>query len=603
VTINELLHAGAVDRGRSIALEDVDRSGMSFERLDDLTRQVAAQLAASGVRRTHRVAIVLPNGPAMATSLLGVMRVATAAPLNPGLTRSEHAFYLRDLDARLLVVAERDRSEASAAAAELGVPVVTVVTGAAGEISLSWPGGSEVSSWGDAESDDPEATATDIALVLHTSGTTAKPKIVPLSHENLCRSAHNVAASLELRSADRCMNVMPLFHIHGLVASVLASLSAGSSVVCTPGFEAARFFDWFETARPSWYSAVPTMHQAILARADTSRCEMVARSDLRLVRSSSASLPPSVSTQIEERFGVPVIEAYGMTEAAHQMASNPLPPQERKPGSVGRAAGPEIAIADADGRMLAPTEIGEVVIRGSNVMSGYDGVANRSAHFFGDGWFRTGDQGYLDADGYLFLTGRLKEIINRGGETIAPRAIDEALLEHPDVAQAVAFAVPDPTLGEEVAAAVVVTGGVTEVDLQDFLSDRLSWARLPKRIILLDEIPKGATGKVQRIGLAAQLGVSSVRRPADAAIVDADDQASSATVEQVAALWREVLELDEVSLDAAFLEAGGDSVSAVSLALRVEAEFAVDLPLMAFFDAPTVRRQAALVDELRATGS
>jgi acyl-CoA synthetase (AMP-forming)/AMP-acid ligase II len=253
--------------------------------------------------------------------------------------------------------------------------------------------------------------------------------------------------------------------------------------------------------------------------------------------------------------------------------------------------------------MLAPTEIGEVVIRGSNVMSGYDGVANRSAHFFGDGWFRTGDQGYLDADGYLFLTGRLKEIINRGGETIAPRAIDEALLEHPDVAQAVAFAVPDPTLGEEVAAAVVVTGGVTEVDLQDFLSDRLSWARLPKRIILLDEIPKGATGKVQRIGLAAQLGVSSVRRPADAAIVDADDQASSATVEQVAALWREVLELDEVSLDAAFLEAGGDSVSAVSLALRVEAEFAVDLPLMAFFDAPTVRRQAALVDELRATGS
>jgi oxalate---CoA ligase len=392
---------------------------------------------------------------------------------------------------------------------------------------------------------------------------------------------------------------MPLFHIHGLVAALLASSYAGASVVCTPGFEAPKFFQWFEAADPTWYTAVPTMHQSVLSRTGSAERDLVARSGLRLIRSSSASLPPSVLRDLEDAFGVPVIEAYGMTEAAHQMTCNPLPPLTRKPGSVGLAAGPEVAIADAHGRMLAESEIGEVVIRGSNVMSAYDGIDDQAGHFHTDGWFRTGDQGYLDPEGYLFLTGRLKEIINRGGETIAPRAIDEALLEHPKVAQAVAFAVPDPSLGEEVAAAVVAREGaaVSESELQDFLVGRLSWARMPKRILVLDQIPKGATGKVQRIGLADQLGLQSVHKSADER-VDDDLRPADATMQRLAALWTDVLDVADVGADDPFLDVGGDSVSATALVIRVENEFSVEVPLMAFFDAATIRRQAALVDQL-----
>ena len=519
-TITELLAAAADERGDADAVADLVRPASSHRSLNELTARLGSELRRFGVGHNDRVAIALPNGAEMATVVLAVARVATASPLNPGLTTSEFEFYLSDLDARLVLVAEDDRTEATAAARGLGVPIAVVMPAAdaaAGHVTLRWSDGPRPAPHEGAVTDARDASKDDIALVLHTSGTTSKPKIVPLSHENLCRSAANVASALELNPSDRCLNVMPLFHIHGLVAALLASLHAGGSIVCTPGFDASKFFDWFETARPTWYTAVPTMHQSILSRAGAAERELVARSELRLVRSSSASLPPSVLRDLEEAFGVPVIEAYGMTEAAHQMTSNPLPPRVRKPGSVGLAAGPDVAIADAAGRMLPATEVGEVVIRGSNVMSAYDGLDDPSGHFHPDGWFRTGDQGYLDAERYLFLTGRLKEIINRGGETIAPRAIDEALLEHPDVAQAVAFAVADPALGEEVAAAVVPTEtatGITERQLQDSLLGRLSWARMPKRILVLDEIPKGATGKVQRIGLARAAGARD-RAPFD----------------------------------------------------------------------------------------
>lgn len=601
-TITELLRTVGGARADAIAIADLVRPGLSHRALDGLTERLGSELRRLGVAPNDRVAISLPNGAEMATVVLAVARVATAAPLNPGLTRSEFDFYLADLDARLVLVAEDDRSEATSAARALGLGVVTVgsIPGArAGEVAIHLSDGPEPAAIRDAVGEPREALPDDVALVLHTSGTTARPKIVPLTHENLCRSAANVAATLNLTPGDRCLNVMPLFHIHGLVAALLASTSAGASVVCTPGFDAPRFFEWFEAARPTWYTAVPTMHQAVLSRTGTAQRELIARSGLRFVRSSSASLPPSVLTDLEEAFGVPVIEAYGMTEAAHQMASNPLPPRERKLGSVGLAAGPEVAIADANGRFLGESEVGEVVIRGSNVMSAYDGIEDQSGQFHADGWFRTGDQGYLDADGYLFLTGRLKEIINRGGETVAPRAIDEALLEHPQVAQAVAFAVPDQSLGEEVAAAVVVRDGaeLTEAELQDFLLGRLSWARMPKRILVLDEIPKGATGKVQRIGLAGRLGLESVHKPTDDQ-VDHGLDPSDETIRRLAALWRDVLDVSDIGVDDPFLEVGGDSISATALVIRVETEFSVEVPLMAFFDAATIRRQAALVDRL-----
>ena len=346
--------------------------------------------------------------------------------------------------------------------------------------------------------------------MLHTSGTTSRPKIVPLTARNICASAGNIARTLELTPADRCLNVMPLFHIHGLIAAVLSTVHAGAAISCTPGFDALRFFGWLEEVRPSWYTAVPTMHQAIVSRAPRN-AEAVQGARLRFIRSSSASLPVPVLTALEETFGCPVIEAYGMTEASHQMASNPLPPAPRKPGTVGVAAGPEVAIMAEDGQLLPQGEVGEIVIRGENVTPGYQNNPKANAENWTDGWFRTGDQGALDADGYLSIRGRLKEIINRGGEKVSPREVDDVLMNHPAVAQCVTFAVPHDKLGEEVGAAIVLKDGQSAeaAEIRDFAAKSLAPFKVPRRILFLDEIPKGATGKLQRIGLAEKLGLSA----------------------------------------------------------------------------------------------
>jgi oxalate---CoA ligase len=349
----------------------------------------------------------------------------------------------------------------------------------------------------------------DTSMVLHTSGTTSRPKIVPLSQANLAASAQHIARTLAFTAADRGLNIMPLFHIHGLIAGVLTPLSAGSFVFCTPGFNALKFFGWMDECAPTWYTAVPTMHQAIVARA-AKNTEVIARHPLRFVRSSSSSMPPQVIAELEAAFGAALIESYGMTEATHQMASNPLPPAVRKPGSVGIAAGPEVAVMDEAGALLPRGATGEIVIRGPNVTAGYESNAKANAEAFTNGWFRTGDQGVMDDEGYLSITGRLKEIINRGGEKVSPREIDEILMDHPAVAQVVCFGMPHAKLGEEVAAAVVLREGAasSERELQAFVSGRAAEFKVPKRILILDEIPRGATGKLQRIGLAAKLGLA-----------------------------------------------------------------------------------------------
>ncbi len=480
-----------------------------------LAAQTRAALRAAGVGMGDRVAIVLPNGPAMAAAFLTVAQAAVTAPLNPAYRREEFDFYLSDLGARAVILPEGPGGAAEAAAQALGLTV----------LRLAEPEGAPAGTFRLAAGTGPGAAAGDggapgpgdVALILHTSGTTSRPKIVPLTQGNLAASARHIGAALALSPADRCLNVMPLFHIHGLVAAVTASLAAGGSVWCAPGFDALRFFGWLSEADPTWFTAVPTMHQAILARARRN-AEAIARSRLRLVRSSSASLPPQVFAELSAAFGVPVIESYGMTEAAHQMASNPLPPRAQKPGSVGVAAGPEVRIADeAESRLLPDGATGEVVISGPNVTPGYEGnpEANARSFFLAGGrrWFRTGDQGRLDAEGYLWLTGRLKEIINRGGEKVSPLEVDAVLMDHPAVAQAVAFALPHEKLGEEVAAAVVLRDGAeaTEAEIRAFAAGRLAAFKVPRQVVIVPEIPKGATGKLQRIGLAARLGLGAAR--------------------------------------------------------------------------------------------
>ncbi len=498
--LRELLATGA---DTAPALSAPGRAPLSFGALRALIARTVATLNAAGIGRNERVAIVLPNGPEMAACYMACASGVTSAPLNPAYRADEFEFYLSDLNAKALIVERGSASPAVEVARKLGVRVVELVAGeAAGDFTLDLPAGSPAAHGGPAEPDD-------VSMVLHTSGTTSRPKIVPLSQRNLAASAQNIRDTLRFTAGDCGLNIMPLFHIHGLIAGVLAPLAAGSQVFCTPGFNALKFFAWMDEAKPTWYTAVPTMHQAIIARAPKN-LDVIARHPLRFMRSSSSSMPPQVIAELEAIFKAPLVEAYGMTEATHQMCSNPLPPAVRKPGSVGLAAGPEVAIMGEDGSLLPRGAIGEIVIRGPNVTAGYENNAKANAEAFTNGWFRTGDQGQMDAEGYVSLTGRLKEIINRGGEKVSPREVDEILMDHPAVAQVVCFGMPHPKLGEEVAAAVVLREGQTstERELQAFVSSRAAEFKVPKRILIMDEIPKGATGKLQRIGLAQKLGLA-----------------------------------------------------------------------------------------------
>lgn len=499
-TIVKLLEHGPA---HAPAIFAPDSEPLKYGKLREHVTRVVAKLNSWGLGRNNRVAIVLPNGPHMATAFVSVAAGATAAPLNPSYPAEEFSFFLQDLDASALILMANSESPARIVARRRNIPIIEL------EPNKEIAGLFELHSERAASPGSKNSIATDdTALILHTSGTTSRPKIVPLSHGNLVASSRHIAQTLALSTDDCCLNIMPLFHIHGLLAALLSSLAAGGSVVCTPGFNALKFFAWMADFKPSWYTAVPTMHQAILGRAVRNR-DTIEMNPLRFIRSSSSSLPPQVMNELEETFRTPVIESYGMTEAAHQMASNPLPPAQRKPGTVGPAAGPEIAIMDEVGSVLSRGEIGEVVIRGANVTRGYEGSPEANAVAFSDGWFRTGDQGTIDGDGYLTITGRLKEIINRGGEKISPREVDEVLMDHPDISQVVTFAVPHEKLGEDVAVAVVLAEGVRlDADtLRAFVRGRLADFKVPRQVVFVEEIPKGQTGKLQRIGLGEKLGL------------------------------------------------------------------------------------------------
>jgi acyl-CoA synthetase (AMP-forming)/AMP-acid ligase II len=458
---------------------------------DDLRSQVeslAASLAGAGVRRGDRIGIALPNGLPTIVSFLAASIAGTAAPLNQAYREDEFRFYLDDTSARVLLLPP-DGAEAARKAAGDTVRVLTVDMDARGTVQLTGGNGRATLS---------PVSIDDTALILHTSGSTGRPKRVPLSHANLSISAGNVARTYDLTPDDVSLCVMPLFHVHGLVASVLATFATGGTVVVPGKFNPLSFWRVALDHRATWYSAVPTLHQLLLARATPGAPKPAGAERLRFIRSCSASLAPQVMQDLESAFGAPVLEAYGMTEAAHQMSSNPLPPAARKPGSVGSGTGVRISIMDDAGRHLATGERGEVVIQGPNVIRGYENNPEANATSFVDGWFRTGDQGFLDESGYLSLTGRLKELINRGGEKISPREVDEVLLTHPKIAEAVCFGTPHPTWGEEVAAAVVVSEPVTEAELQSFCKERLAEFKRPKQIFITDTIPRTATGKIQR---------------------------------------------------------------------------------------------------------
>ena len=545
-----------------------------------------------GIAPGDRVAMTVADGLPAAVSFFGLAPACALAPFNPHYTAAEFDRLFADLRPRALVVAGADPAAAIAAAEARGVPVWRIVAPADDN---GWRlDGSPVAP----PAPDRPGAPTDVALMLYTSGTTSRPKLVPLTQGNLCASAWAIARTLALTPGDRCLNVMPLFHIHGLVAGLLASLAGEASVVCTPGFSAADFLAWAAATGPTWYTAVPTMHQAVLAHA-ARQPDAAGRLRFRFVRSSSAALSPQVMEAIERVFAAPVVEAYGMTEASHQMASNPLPPGRRKPGTVGRPAGAAIAIfAEDRAEPRAAGESGEICIRGAGVTAGYLDNPEANAAAFADGWFRTGDQGTIDADGYLTITGRIKELINRGGEKIAPREVDEALLAHPAVASAVAFPIPDPNYGEQVAAAVVLRAGAdaTPEELQRFAAERLADFKVPRRLVIRDALPTGPTGKIQRIGMAEALGLSLKA----AAAVPGEAAADPELEREVARVWCQVLGVAEVPPGAEFLDLGGDSIAALRLVNRLRASLKVEIGMADFLTAATVREQAIVLARARA---
>lgn len=449
---------------------------LTYDQLRARVCAMAAGFRAAGIRAGDRISIALPNGADTIVAFLAASMAGAAAPLNPNYKYEEFLFYMEDTNARALVA---DGNEAARrAAADRGIPVFSPELAAQGPMPQPDPGA--------------------VALVLHTSGSTGRPKRVPLRHRNLALSVATIAATYRLSHEDVSLGLMPLFHVHGLMASTLSTFYSGGTVVVPARFNALAFWRLVREQNVTWYSAVPSIHQLVLARGRGGDHR------LRFVRSCSSALAPDLMRRMEDLFGVPVLEAYGMTEASHQMASNPLPPGARKPGSVGCATGVGIRIMDESGAAVASGQAGEVCIDGPTVIREYENNPEATAKsFFGD-WFRTGDQGILDRDGYLHLTGRLKELINRGGEKIGPREIDEVLLAHPAVNEAVCFGMPHPTWGEEVAAAVVLREGAeaNEAGLIAFCRERLAEFKCPKRIHIVNALPRTASGKIQRLTVA-----------------------------------------------------------------------------------------------------
>jgi acyl-CoA synthetase (AMP-forming)/AMP-acid ligase II len=568
------------------------RAPLSFGRLYQHIEEVERGLRAMGIGRHDRIAIVLPNGPESALAILAAAASATCAPINPAYRTDEIAKYFADLQPRALIVQAGLDTPARRAALDRGVRVIELATRVDAEAGLFTLRG-ELSQARSTESPAPD----DITLLISTSGTTSRPKIVPQTHAKVCASADAHSTALALTQCDRCLNILPLFHGHGLIATLIASLGAGASVVCTPGLDVNRFSAWLTKFEPTWYSGVPAMHQAILGHTRHNR-DRLSDSRLRFVRSSSAPLPPRLFAELEHGFDTCVIEWYGMSEvAAAPIACNPLRPS--KPGSVGLPVDLDVGIMDEIGALLPRGQSGQVVVRGATVMAGYDGDPNATAAAFAGDWFKTGDLGYFGDDGYLFLTGRIREMINRGGEKIAPQQVDEVLLDHPAVAEAVTFAIPHPTLGEDVAAAVVLRphAAATPKDIRQFASGRIADFKVPRQVHIVTQIPKSQTGKVQRIGMANQLGLAT-----DAAI-PLTSVAPRTPVEKVlAVIWAEVLQVEQVLVHDNFFSLGGDSLLATRVLTRLHEIMQVEVEVSCIFEAPTVAEMAAHLETLIQAG-
>ncbi len=605
-SVHDLLVRQAQRHGDAVAIETVATTALSYAGLLARVTSIMQALHSRGIRRGARVAIVLPNGMDLAVSMLSVSSMATAVPLNPTYRRDEYRAYFDEIRVSHLLTLEQFSSEARAVAEERKIPIIELtVNGSISPAADAGAGGARQS---------PEielAGAQDIALILLTSGSTGRSKKVPLTHRNICVSVADICRTLELTPADRCLCMWEQFHVGGLVDLLLVPLAGGGSVICAGSFSAPLFYEMLGRKRPTWFQGVPTTLHELAAYARNNKGDPKA-APLRFIRSVASSLSPQLMQEIEDLFGVPVVQTFGMTEAGPLITTNSLPPGKRLPGSVGISCGPRIRIVSPEGIDQPAGSIGEIAIQGDNVISGYEDAPEANARSFRNGWFYTGDTGYLDAEGFLFLTGRLKEMINRGGEKITPQEIDDVLLKHPEIAQAASFSIKHRTLGEDVAAAVVLRSpnAVSESDIRGFVMRHLADFKVPKMVLFLDQMPRDPIGKISRMSLAvlaeAQRGTSFAG--ADETIGDSTAQtppARAASANKMTGLllpiWQTVLEKPDLGLDDDFFLSGGESLAAVTLFTQMEQAIGPMPPLSSLLLHPTVRRMAARLDQMRSS--
>ncbi len=592
LTIGDVVrrHAAASPDAPAVVAEG--RPPLSYGALAALMDRFQRVFNGMGFGRQDRIAIVHPSNSAMTTVVMGIWSCATAAPINPDFTVGEFTIQMRDLGVKAVVVAADADTPARAAADHLGLPVIEIESPddqAAGFVDIR-PGPAGTCTHPGA------AQPNDLALVLTTSGTTSRSKIVPVRHRQLSAMSDYSARLFELTAEDRCLNLMPLFHGHGLYSSLAGTLYSGGSLINLPDFSSDAFFRMLVSLRPTWYSGSYTFHHTICAQAANYKAE-IEQAVLRFARTASGHLDSEIADELEAVLGVPVIQTYSMTETG-RITGSPQPPRMRKRGTVGISAGGDVAVVGPDGAMLPAGQRGEVVTRGIHVFEGYENDPEANADAFVDGWFRTGDEGVFDEDGYLTLTGRIKEFINRGGEKIAPAEVDDALMRHPDIVTAVAFPLPHVTLGQDVAAAVVSAKGAALTDemLNDHLRGRIADFKLPRRYVFVDEIPKGPTGKFERRKLAAVFGL--VREGTIAKIPAGESERRATPLEaMLQRLWAETLGLESVGLDDDFFVLGGDSLQAVDLFLRIERDLDRKLPRSVLFEAATVAKMAQRIDD------
>lgn len=564
-TFARRLQPPARQHGSKPAIVGVAGEVLTYAALWQASQRAAALLAGRGMRKCDIVITVMPTGAMAAGCLTSLMSSVACAPLSPGLREEEVEELVETISPRLMVVDDGVDSPVREVANKRGIEIIRPPydllwaadgppEGRAGEI----PGGGMFNTKPD-----------DVALVLSTSGTTSKPKIVALRHRNLCACADFYSQTYALDATDCCFCCMPLHHIHGLMAGVFANVLNGACSAYAPRYDAELYFEWMKSIRPTWLTGVPTFYQALLADLER-RPEVEIPDSLRFIRSASSSLPPAVMTRLEERFRVPVLESYAMTEAAAHISVNPMPPRKRKPGSVGLPAGPEVRIVNDNAESCAAGERGEILIRGLNVIDAYLEPEGKNEDLFIDDWLRTGDQGYIDEDGYLHVTGRIKELVIRGGHNISPTEIEHAVTEHPDVIEAAAFGIDHPTLGQDAVSVVVLRRDccVSEGDLREFVSGKLADYKMPSRIVSVDEIPKSGSGKVERRMLSVKM-----KNKLEGGATAPDGELE----EDLAAIWKEVLKVEKVSREDSFFALGGDSLLAEQVAVRIQDALKVDL--------------------------